>query len=180
MANVSKCHILVLWICYIWWPNLQVLWRESYTQILLLLSSVFIWFAKLLNCSLFMKEDTNRVVNVLRDFFLSVLHWRFFANWREFNSHFNVFKYHSLYLKSVKIEQFGLSFTFLVPKKHYLIFSLDWFLKFKYQYLRDLNYHLNLYFIIQNYTYLISLYSHVSYSFKSYHSNPGLNFTQIN
>lgn len=30
----------------------------------------------------------------------------------------NVFKYHSLYLKSVKIEQFGPSFTFLVPKKH--------------------------------------------------------------
>ena len=34
----------------------------------------------------------------------------------------------------MKIEQFGLSFTFLVPKKHHLIFCLEWFLKFKYQY----------------------------------------------
>ena len=61
----------------------------------------------------------------------------------------------------MKIEQFGLSFTFLVPKKHHLILSLEWFLKFKYQYLRDQYYHLNLYFIIQNYTDPASLYSHM-------------------
>lgn len=54
----------------IWWPNLQARWREPYKQIMFLLSTVFICLAKPLNCSsLFMKKDTNRVFNILRDFF---------------------------------------------------------------------------------------------------------------
>lgn len=60
---------LLFLLLNIWWPNLEALRRESSTQILLLLSSVFICLTKLLNCSLFMKEDTNRGDNVLRDFF---------------------------------------------------------------------------------------------------------------
>lgn len=60
---------LLFLLLHIWWPNLQAQWKESYTQILLLLSGVFLCLAKLLSCSLFMKEDTKRVVNVLRDFF---------------------------------------------------------------------------------------------------------------
>lgn len=155
-----------MYICYFSyeahrWPNFEAFCRKSTTfffpKYCGALSFKTFFFPIV---PLFMKEDTKSSEHTQG--FLSVLHGRVFTNKRDVRCHVHILNSHSLQLKSVKIDQIGLSFTLFITKETPTWSSLlIEFFKVEISGPGGTNiYHRHFYFIVQDDTALISQYSH--------------------